>query len=838
MRSILLTVLLFISGCCLAQEEVSILTYAVSAEGTPRLEVANETDFYYVLFAEGRARTLVQGDGQRAVLTEPLAALPEAAYTVRRYPRATPADLDKDGVDDLTELIDFPTRSPLNAARPIAFADGVACIHDKPTFDELAFQPGESTENERLRSLEFVKFYIQDNDEPDSMRVHYMHTENHEAHVEFARAIGIPTQANGNSFLEDMRGLLIYHPEVTAPSGEQGVYTFEFQQFDDYTYDIIQQTFDLLGATLPFLRNNLAYLPLHRRAVARYNVERDLYDASRIPVLLEGDLYEGIDYIPLNLTEGYGRLRLMEIGERPDPRDIVVFETIPNDLPRVGGIITTVVQTPLSHVNLRAIQNDVPNAFIRNALDMEAVNDLLDHIVYYRVDADTFALRLATPAEVDAHYEALRPDEDQFPPRDLSVQQITPLDDITFDQSIAFGAKTSNLATMRSFAFPDYLIPDGFGIPFYFYDEFMVFNGFYERVETMLAATDFQTDFSVQEQMLEELRDDIEDAELPPWMFEALTLAQEAFPEGTNIRCRSSTNNEDLPGFSGAGLYDSKTHNTDEGHLGKTIKEVFASLWNFRAFTEREFYRIDHLQAAMGVLMHPNFKEERANGVGITADPIYGSGGNYYLNTQVGEDLVTNPDNFSIPEEILLAIEGSGPTAYEIIRRSNLVPNNDQVMPLPYLDELRGYMRTIHEEFALLYDAVDVESFSMDIEYKIDSTDRLAIKQARPWIGFLDQQTSTEQIAPSQLQLSIYPNPMVQDAVISFELPQNAEVESWLFDLTGRPVKRIQHGNLPAGMQQIRLTVGDLPPAAYVLRLRLEHGSGKIDFTTVRVVVQ
>ena len=30
-------------------------------------------------------------------------------------------------------------------------------------------------------------------------------------------------------------------------------------------------------------------------------------------------------------------------------------------------------------------------------------------------------------------------------------------------------------------------------------------------------------------------------------------------------RCRSSTNNEDLVGFNGAGLYDSFTHRPDEG---------------------------------------------------------------------------------------------------------------------------------------------------------------------------------------------------------------------------------------------------------------------------------
>ena len=36
------------------------------------------------------------------------------------------------------------------------------------------------------------------------------------------------------------------------------------------------------------------------------------------------------------------------------------------------------------------------------------------------------------------------------------------------------------------------------------------------------------------------------------------------YPEGQSLRYRSSTNNEDLPGFSGAGLYDSKTQDPDE----------------------------------------------------------------------------------------------------------------------------------------------------------------------------------------------------------------------------------------------------------------------------------
>ncbi|MFK8163967.1 MAG: PEP/pyruvate-binding domain-containing protein [Lewinella sp.] len=819
------------------QQLVPIVSYEVTTLGTPIIEVENDPLLYYVLFANNQARTLVQSEDQRAVLTEPVAALPQDNYEVRSYPRAAPADLDQDGVDDLTELAGAPLQSPLNSVVPIAYVDGVACIHDRETYVDLAFQPGQADENPRLQELEFVKFYILDNDEADSMRVYFMNTVNHEAHVEFARAIGIPTQSNGNSFFEDMRGLLIYHPEVTAPSGEAGVYTFEFQQFDDYPFEIIAKTYELLAANLPFLQNNLSYLPLHRRAVARYNVEREQYDSSRIPVLLEGDLYEGIDYLPLNLTEGYGRLRLMVPGERPDGRDIVVYETIPNDLPRVGGIITTVVQTPLSHVNLRALQNNVPNAFIRDALDHPEVAGLLDQYVYYQVKADTFVLRSATPLEVDEFYENLRPDSPQTPIRDLSVTAITPLDDIDFAGHAAFGAKTGNVAVMRDFGFPEVTIPNGFGIPFYFYDEFMKFNNFYPRIRAMIDDPDFQADFSIQDDRLKDLRDDIEDAPVPSWMFDELSVLQQSFPEGTNIRCRSSTNNEDLPGFSGAGLYDSKTHKTTEGHISKTVKEVFAGMWHFRAYAEREFYRVDHFEAAMGVLVHPNFKEEKANGVGVTSDPIYGTNGTYYLNTQVGEDLVTNPEGFSIPEEILLNDTGSGPTGYEILRRSNLIPSNQQILNVDYLDELRGYMQVIHAEFAILYDAVNDPTFSMDIEYKIDSSSQLVIKQARPWIGFLEGGATSTDEEVELLNLKVWPNPASDQINLSFNSISPAALDIKVMDMLGRSLKQLDLGTVPTGIQQAGIPVADLPGGAYLVQLRLIY-SDKAYLVVKKVVVR
>ena len=715
-------------------QNVPIDNYSVNNLGQVQLSIQGQAGKYYILHAQHSptfnwAVSLTMGVNGTMVISESSAAYPIENYTITEHDIANPDDYDGDGVDDITEFNNMPTDAPINFAPPIDFIDGATSIPDAETFMDLA------TINNVgwapfLDDQLYVKFGILNRDSPEP-QVYFINSNTYVIHASFWNGIGATV---GN---DDGSGEIVFNPNVITPEGVIGTYSFNFSFGDAENFEATQRTYELLVANMPFLQNNMNHFIAANSENDHLSNYADDFEGSRIEVALESEVYAEINYIPFHEAEGYGFFKHMtDLNETPGSRDIVLYDALPNSLPRVGGIITSVIQTPLSHVNLRAIQDNVPNAYISDPLSVDSISNLLGNYVYYKVENETFQIREATLDEVNEWYEALRPTEPQIPVRDLSITDIKPLDSIEFDMSTAFGAKCSNVATMRTFGFPEGTIPDGFGIPFYYYHEFMLFNNFYEEAQVMIDNPTFQNDINFRIERLKDFRKDIKDAPMPQWIMDDLQAMHDDFPEGTAVRCRSSTNNEDLPGFSGAGLYTSKTQHLDEGHISKSIKQVYASMWNFRAYEERDFYRVDHFMAAMGVLCHPNFQEEKSNGVGISIDPIYDTEGTFYLNTQVGESLITNPDPNSVPEEILLYEDPNQGGGYLVLRLSNLVNPGELVMDVEYLDQMREYLSVIHDEFAVLYDVVGAEGFGMDIEYKVTAQNQLAIKQARPWVSF------------------------------------------------------------------------------------------------------
>ena len=338
--------------------------------------VQSNTDEYFVLYVNhqesGRVVetpvAVIRGEASTTTLAENVTALPADRYRVEKYLIADPADVDVDCVDDLTELDDLGAKSPVNPAPAIDLVNGAAAVPDQNTFETLSYNG------------QYVKFVLLGMD-TDSPILFFINSKTHLRHpiAFFLDAIDLLE----SDLPWAVPGEIVYDPELLAPDGSTGVYYWWLNRYDNrYSADLLGRIHTLLAAGMPLLEDNLAlHIPNFR--LASYQSELPQLRQSRIPLMFDEDIYPGSSFLPMNPAVGYGWLRVIEQGERPHPRDIAIYEALPNELPRVAGIITTVPQTPLSHVNLRAVQDAVPNAFIGDALGIDTIDGLLDSYVRY-----------------------------------------------------------------------------------------------------------------------------------------------------------------------------------------------------------------------------------------------------------------------------------------------------------------------------------------------------------------------------------------------------------------------------------------------------------------------
>ena len=195
--------------------------------------------------------------------------------------------------------------------------------------------------DQHLADWKFVKFQIEDVGKGEPL-LYFINTKTHRGHPFFMRQIGIQ-RGDGS-----MRGVLVYRPLKKSPNGQPGMFTFEYEPNDRYPFERIKLSYEMLTKHMPYLKGKLGYYPMPR-ARSVYFDEKDLYDAAEFPVVLDEDLESDLGFLPLNTQESYGRLRLIETDELPTSRDIVIYKMLPNEMPRVAGVITAM---PVSYTHL------------------------------------------------------------------------------------------------------------------------------------------------------------------------------------------------------------------------------------------------------------------------------------------------------------------------------------------------------------------------------------------------------------------------------------------------------------------------------------------------------
>ncbi len=325
-----------------------------------------------------------------------------------------------------------------------------------------------------------------------------------------------------------------------------------------------------------------------------------------IKVMSADEIYKSAEFQAFRKGRAVGTLRVVPVGTPYekltfDRHDIVLLQESYPDITPVAGILATQFSTPLSHVNLRANAWRIPNAGDKKA--RAKFGKLDGKTVYYEVTDTSIVLREATPAEItELQHKIDAAKTVQLPPANLDNARFAMLTRMRAKDVRSYGTKAANLGEIVT-ANVGVHVPPGFGVPFFYYVQHMKTNGLDAKVATMLADKRFETDAAWRKQALAQLRAAIEGAPIAQRTLDAIYKRVRLELGGRGVFVRSSTNSEDLPGFNGAGLYDTVPNVKGKRELGEAIRKVWASVWTLRAVDEREAFGIDHRQVFAGVLI-------------------------------------------------------------------------------------------------------------------------------------------------------------------------------------------------------------------------------------------
>ena len=90
--------------------------------------------------------------------------------------------------------------------------------------------------------------------------------------------------------------------------------------------------------------------------------------------------------------------------------------------------------------------------------------------------------------------------------------------------------------------------------------------------------------------------------------------------------------------------------------------------------------------------------------------------------------------------------------------------------------------------------------------------------------------TEVQENTVATTSLNMYPNPVRDEAKVSFELKSNSTVSYQVYDMTGRMVKVVNLGTLTAGNHEVNVSVDGLSNGAYLLRLNAGASTSTVKF--------
>ncbi|WP_371502144.1 phosphoenolpyruvate synthase [Kitasatospora sp. NBC_00374] len=490
------------------------------------------------------------------------------------------------------------------------------------------------------------------------------------------------------------------------------------------------------------------------------------------------ELFAARPFVPLTLGSAVGRLRAFADTEeyraaRPGLAwyDIVAMPVVPDDIPRLAGLLNARPTTPLSHTNMLAAGWGVPNAIVRGVLDRIAAEGLDNSWVRYEVTADGVTVeRAEQPADLTQpvwHTQRIRIDAPK-----VEDVPIVPLSELRAGDRSGYGTKAANLGELHHVlrhgsarltgyysvpraprpdllahlagqlqvpedadlarAAADFLArhvsaPDGIAVPFAVQQRFLDSSRAVQqsigklKMALELGAMDAVDSVCVQLQHL------VASTPVPDDLVRALdTHVVRHLAGADRLAVRSSSNAEDLPGFSAAGIYESHTKVTDLSGLLDAIRQVWASLLSPRSVRLRHQAGISLDDTFMGVIVQ-RYEPSPLGGVMVTCNPTNRADfRSVYLNCTLGSASAV-VDGTTLPMQYLYnTVEGGGRTVSLGAAEQDLDPETRTD-----LGRLALAGRLLQSHFAGDY----TFAAPLDVEWLLAPGGRVHLLQLRPYNG-------------------------------------------------------------------------------------------------------
>ncbi len=537
----------------------------------------------------------------------------------------------------LVAAVACPARSDQHATEPQA-SPAVTTIANRADFDRLArVQPAGSG-----IQMPLVLFVV---DRASENAMSYVDSKRFRFHRDYLNAT-YQSLEKGDAFYEknysnpDRRfilGIVVYQQPL-------GRYSFELNESDKVSPEILQ-----LAATR--LRETF-FAPLLYKANTAQQADVAKQIAG-LETIRADEVFKSSSYLALNTGTSFGVLRLLD-QITPDTvidrNEIVILTDPPVTITPVSGIIYTQPPSPLAHLNVLARSWGVPNIYAKAAAD--TYRGLLGKYVRLTARPDGYEIRLADSAElVEVQRREIQRSQQVTPTADLTYERLTSLSAQRAADSVRFGAKSANLGEVIAARIPGMSVPAGFTIPFSWYDKFIRERGIENDIYDMLDDQRFNHDVIYRRARLAALRDRIVKTPIPAAMSAELISRKHRELGAAGVFVRSSTNSEDLRGFSGAGLYTTVPNVQGDDELLVAVRTVWASIWNDRAYEARAAAGISQI-VYPAVLIQQGMNSE-SSGVLITSNPFNPDDPNaVYINAKRGLGIRV-VDGYKVAEQIL-----------------------------------------------------------------------------------------------------------------------------------------------------------------------------------------